>query len=580
MGELGSRADDIRNRRVKPEEDNMLKVCSDGRKAALDLRLLGQQMDVPGKIGAAADRIAGLWGQHRDDPYPGPGGQESPVRGSLQLVFCDFGTPGDDWNVYEELRDQLVLRGIPRGMVRFVHDAKTDRDKGELFAACRAGSVAVLIGSTEKMGVGTNVQLRAIALHHLDCPWRPADVAQREGRIIRQGNANPEVQILRYVTERSFDGYMWQTVERKARFIAQVMRGKLDVREIDDIGDAALSYNEVKALATGNPLLMEKAEADAELTRLERAERAWNRNLDTLAHKVATSNEQAHSLEATAAEIDAAIARRRDTRGDAFTMTVGTRAHSRRQDAGEHLKSLIAEQDQALTRSGHRRLAEPLGELGGFPVLVTTEHALGTAVVTVQLDGAPGTEIRMTPAEIAVADPGKLIVRLEGRLTALEALKAKTLAEASRLTAEAGHARDDLARPFTQAAKLTAARERVRQIDEQLSKAAAPPRPAPDPPATALPDWARDALRNPDDPRWLAAAAMHDASIMAGIPGSSVAVITYPEPPESPAQAASLDFPATSPIVDAVPIHRSASTLPGQQPGQGHAPGPTSHSSS
>src|SRR6266705_3657762 len=137
------------------------------------------------------------------------------------------------------------------------------------------------------VGKGTNVQARAVALHHLDCPWRPADVAQREGRILRQGNLNDEVQLLRYVTEHSFDGYMWQTVERKARFIAQVMRGRLDVREIEDIGDAALSYNEVKALATGNPLLMEKAEADAELTRLERAERAHHRNSEALQHKVA-----------------------------------------------------------------------------------------------------------------------------------------------------------------------------------------------------------------------------------------------------------------------------------------------------
>ncbi len=146
------------------------------------------------------------------------------------------------------------------------------------------------------MGVGTNVQARAVALHHLDCPWRPADIEQREGRILRQGNLNPEVEIIRYVTERSFDGYMWQTLERKARFIGQVMRGRLDVREIEDIGDAALSYNEVKALATGNPLLMEMAEAEAELTRLERAERAWNRNLDALAHKVTASSDRIAEL--------------------------------------------------------------------------------------------------------------------------------------------------------------------------------------------------------------------------------------------------------------------------------------------
>ena len=569
MTELGTRADAIRSRQVQPEDDNMLKVCSDGRKAALDLRLLGQHTDIPGKIGAAAGRIAGLWRAHRDDAYPGPGGRESPVRGSLQLVFCDFGTPGDDWNVYEELRDQLVARGLPRQMIRFVHDAKSDRDKGELFAACRAGAVAVLIGSTEKMGVGTNVQLRAVALHHLDCPWRPADVAQREGRILRQGNHNSQVEIIRYVTERSFDGYMWQTVERKARFIAQVMRGKLDVREIEDIGDAALSYNEVKALATGNPLLMDKADADAELTRLERAERAWNRNRDTLAHKITASTERVTVLEATAAAIDAAVTRRQDTRGDGFIMSVGPTRHTRRQDAGEHLRTLIAEQDQDLTGSGHRRLAQPLGELGGFPLTATTERILGSTIVILELDGAPGTELRMTPAEIKAADPGKLIVRLEGRRSSLETLKTKTLAEITRLTAEAGHARDDLRKPFAQADKLAAARDRTQQIDERLNRAAAPPRSDPGPPAAALPDWAGTALRNPDDPRWLAAAAMHDAAVMAGIPGSAGAVVTYPDTPPA-VQAASRDFPERNPL--AKPATDQSSAPKPARPARGPSP--------
>ena len=253
----------------------MLKISSDGRKAALDLRLLGLPMTVPGKIGAAADRIAAIWQAHRDDDYPAPDGQAAPgprqpAAGLLRPRHPRRRTGTSTTNSATSSSPAACPARRSGSSTR----PKTDRDKGELFAACRAGTVAVLIGSTEKMGVGTNVQVRAIALHHLDCPWRPADVAQREGRILRQGNLNPEVQILRYVTERSFDGYMWQTVERKARFIAQVMRGRLDVREIEDIGDAALSYSEVKALATGNPLLMDKAEADAELTRLERAERA------------------------------------------------------------------------------------------------------------------------------------------------------------------------------------------------------------------------------------------------------------------------------------------------------------------
>ena len=213
--DLGERAAKVRTRAVRPDEDNMLKISGDGRRAALDLRLLGLPQDTPGKITAAADRIAAIWAASEDDEYFDPDGVPYPGRGSLQLVFCDLGTPGPGWNAYDELRAQLTTRGLPPEKIRFIHDAKTDRDKARLFAACRTGAVAVLIGSTEKMGVGTNVQDRAIALHHLDAPWRPADVAQREGRILRQGNLNRnlgrDVQIIRYVTERSFDGYMWQT---------------------------------------------------------------------------------------------------------------------------------------------------------------------------------------------------------------------------------------------------------------------------------------------------------------------------------------------------------------------------------
>ena len=565
MTELGDRADAIRKREVMPEEDNMLKVCMDGRKAALDLRLLGRPMTVPGKIGTAAGRIADLWHAHRDDVYPGPDGQAAPVRGSLQLVFCDIGTPGDGWNVYGELRDQLTDRGMPREAIRFVHDAKTDRDKGELFAACRAGTVAVLLGSTEKMGVGTNVQFRAIALHHLDCPWRPADVAQREGRILRQGNHNDEVQILRYVTERSFDGYMWQTVERKARFIAQVMRGRLDVREIEDIGDAALSYSEVKALATGNPLLMDKAEADAELTRLERTERAWLRNHDALRQKVAANLRRVAELEALTGQIDTAISRRRNTRGDAFSMTLGTTRLTKRNDAGEQLKNLIAALHEALMKSSHRQLGERPGQLGGFDVTVVMERVLGTTSVTIALDGAPGAELRLVPADIRAHDPGKLIVRLEGRLAGLESLKTRTLTDIDRLTTEADRARDDLDKPFTQAGQLTAARERVREIGEKLRHEAAPPR--------RDADWAARTLQNPDDPDWLAAAAMHDAAAMAGMmPGSSVVVLTHHGRSQEPVEAARRDFPETNPLAAPVPDGSPAPRPPGL-PARGPRPG-------
>jgi N12 class adenine-specific DNA methylase len=528
MTQLGERADAIRNRQVLPEEDNMLKVCTDGRKAALDLRLLGLPMTIPGKIDAAAGRIAELWQAHRDDTYPAPDGQDAPIRGSLQLVFCDIGTPSDGWNVYDELRDQLTDRGLPREAVRFVHDAKTDRDKGELFAACRAGTVAVLVGSTEKMGVGTNVQFRAIALHHLDCPWRPADVAQREGRILRQGNHNTEVQILRYVTERSFDGYMWQTVERKARFIAQVMRGRLDVREIEDIGDAALSYNEVKALATGNPLLMEKAEADAELTRLERAERAHHRNQDALRHKVAQADQRITTLTALIGDIDTAISRRTDTRGDAFIMTIDGIRYAKRTDAGRRLQQLTAQIEDALLKSSHRQLEERPGELGGFTVTVIVERFLGSMNVIMALDGAPGTEVRMTPAEVKGTDPGKLIIRLENRLSGLESLRSRSLSEIDQLTAEAAHARDDIARSFPQAGQLAAARDRVLRLEEKLRETAAPSR--------------------GNDNDWLLAAATHDAAVMARVPGAAVAASHRDGQPRSPAEVSQRDFPADNPL--------------------------------
>jgi diaminopimelate epimerase len=207
-------------------------------------------------------------------------------------------------------------RGVPRDQVRFVHQAKSDDAKARLFAACRDGRVAVLVGSSEKMGVGTNVQARALALHHLDCPWRPADIEQREGRLLRQGNQNAEVEILRYVTEASFDTYMWQTVERKAGFIAQVTTGRLVDREVDDIGDQALSFAEVKALATGNPLIVEKAEVDTEVARLVRLERSHHDDQHRLSRKAETAERRCEKAMVDATAVRLAIGRRRDTRGE------------------------------------------------------------------------------------------------------------------------------------------------------------------------------------------------------------------------------------------------------------------------
>ena len=256
--------------------------------------------------------------------YLDEAGEAHPRPGALQLVFCDVSTPaGQGWNAYDELRSLLVERGVPAAAVRFVHEAATDEAKAKLFEACWDGRVAVLVGSTERMGVGTNVQTRAVALHHLDCPWRPADIEQRDGRIVRQGNQNEEVSVLRYVTEGSFDIYMWQTLERKAAFINQVSRGKAPDREVDDIGDQALSYAEVKALATGDPLILEKATVDAEVARLNRLQRAHQGDQHRLRRTLESAERRIPSLGEGVRRLESAIGRRVDTRGDRFRMSVG-----------------------------------------------------------------------------------------------------------------------------------------------------------------------------------------------------------------------------------------------------------------
>ena len=410
----------------------MLKISGDGRRAALDLRLLGLPQATPGKIAAAADRIAAIWAAHHDDEYFDPGGVPYPVRGSLQLVFCDLGTPRSG---LERLRRAPRPAHRPRRAAGDdpVHPRSQDRPgQGPAVRRLpRPAPVAVLVGSTEKMGVGTNVQDRAIALHHLDAPWRPADVAQREGRILRQGNLNRnlgrEVEIIRYVTERSFDGYMWQTLERKARFIGQVMHGRLDTREITDIGDTALSFSEVKAIATGNPLLMDKAEADAALARLQRAERAHLRNQDALRHAITDYEAEISRLTVLADAVDTAIARRQDTRGEKFAMTVDGMHHTKRADAGQHVKDILEREASGL--AGQLRRAVSIGQLGGFAVNAEVYRSLGATKVTIDLEGAPGTTIDLPASGLRGADPVGLVTRLEHRLAELETRKAKALAD-------------------------------------------------------------------------------------------------------------------------------------------------------
>ena len=257
---LSERAEKVRNRMVNSSEDNMLCITNDGRKLALDQRLLNDMLpdSETGKVSACADNVFEIWKRTEADR-------------STQLVFCDLSTPKSDgsFNVYDDLKKKLIDKGVPDEEIAFVHAAETEAKKKELFGKVRSGQIRVLIGSTQKMGAGTNVQKKLIALHHLDCPWRPADLQQREGRIIRQGNDNPEVEIYTYVTENTFDSYLYQLVESKQKFIGQIMTSKSPVRSAEDVDEQALSYAEIKALCTGNPHIKEKMDLDIDVARLK-----------------------------------------------------------------------------------------------------------------------------------------------------------------------------------------------------------------------------------------------------------------------------------------------------------------------
>lgn len=260
VASLGERAEVIRDGGVDSSVDNMLKVTNDGRKLALDQRLVDPVLPDDGnsKICACVEKSFAIW-------------KETATERSSQIIFCDLSTPKGDgtFNVYDDLKKKLIAKGVPEAEIAFIHDANTEAKKTELFSKVKSGQVRFLLGSTAKMGAGTNVQDRLIALHHLDVGWKPSDLEQREGRIIRQGNMNKKVHIYRYVTEGTFDSYMWQLIESKQKFISQIMTSKSPVRSCEDVDDTALSYAEVKALATGNPAIKEKMALDVEISKLK-----------------------------------------------------------------------------------------------------------------------------------------------------------------------------------------------------------------------------------------------------------------------------------------------------------------------
>ncbi|MGX7097336.1 helicase-related protein [Gemella bergeri] len=275
---LSERADDVRNRVVEPDEDNMLKITNDGKKLALDQRLINPLLaDNPdSKVNICVKNVFAIWDKTKEDR-------------STQLLFSDMSTPKGDgsFNIYDDIRDKLVDLGIPKEEIAFIHEANSDKQKDELFAKVRKGEIRILMGSTQKMGAGTNVQNKLIALHDLDVPWRPADLEQRAGRIVRQGNENKEVNIYRYVTENTFDAYLWQTIENKQKFISQIMTSKTPVRVAEDVDESSLNYAEIKALATGDPKIKEKMDLDNEVIKLKMLEANYKSNRYRLEDKVA-----------------------------------------------------------------------------------------------------------------------------------------------------------------------------------------------------------------------------------------------------------------------------------------------------
>jgi N12 class adenine-specific DNA methylase/adenine-specific DNA methylase len=440
---LVDRAEALRTGLIDPREDNMLLVTTDGRKAALDLRLHNPSLpDHPNsKVNQAVERIERVW-------------RETAEQRLTQLVFCDLSIPtgGRGFSVYEDMRDKLQARGIPPQEIAFVQDYDTDEEKLTLFRAVRAGRVRILFGSTQKMGTGANVQERLIGLHHLDAPWRPADVEQREGRILRQGNLNPEVQIHRYVTEESFDAYMWQTLETKARFIGQVMTGESDLRRIEDIDGAALTYAEVKAIASGNPMVIEKAGIDAEVARLSRLHSQHGETQFRLRAQIRHLGDEAPRLERCLEEVRADLGTRQDSHGDLFVIHLDSQEIRDRGIAGE----LLLRQAERMRGSRAERQA---GSFAGFKLFVADNFMAGPEIV---IKGA-GTHLAkvgntalgtMRSVEYAIQNLEEVAAGIEQRIADTRKRIADLIVQSEQ--------------PFEYEARLASLVQRQQEIEEAL----------------------------------------------------------------------------------------------------------------
>ena len=449
VASLAKRAEKVRARLVEPNIDNMLKITNDGRKLALDQRMIDPMLpdDPDSKVNACVDNVYRIWEEHADTK-------------ATQLVFCDLSTPKNDgtFNVYDDMREKLIARGIPAEQIRFIHEATTDAQKKELFGKVRSGEVRVLLGSTPKMGAGTNVQDRLIAIHNLDCPWRPSDLEQRQGRIERQGNMFPEVEVYRYVTEQTFDAYLYQLVESKQKFISQIMTSKSPVRSAEDVDEVALSFAEVKMLATGDARFKEKMDLDIQVSKLRVLKQSYlseHYDLEDRVLKYYPQTIKEYEERIAGYENDAALAEQHKPQGeDKFCpMTLKGVTYTEKADAGEMLLAICKDYPMSA--------ATEIGSYRGFRIEIYYDTV--NAHYCMNLCGK--TKHKVDLGSDALGN----LTRIENELSKLPARLEAAKTKKAEIIAQLEIAKAEIKKPFAFEDELKEKTERLNALNIELN---------------------------------------------------------------------------------------------------------------
>lgn len=449
VASLAKRAEKVRARLVEPNIDNMLKITNDGRKLALDQRMIDPMLpdDPDSKVNACVDNVYRIWEEHADTK-------------ATQLVFCDLSTPKNDgtFNVYDDMREKLIARGIPAEQIRFIHEATTDAQKKELFGKVRSGEVRVLFGSTPKMGAGTNVQDRLIAIHNLDCPWRPSDLEQRQGRIERQGNMFPEVEVYRYVTEQTFDAYLYQLVESKQKFISQIMTSKSPVRSAEDVDEVALSFAEVKMLATGDARFKEKMDLDIQVSKLRVLKQSYlseHYDLEDRVLKYYPQTIKEYEERIAGYENDAALAEQHKPQGeDKFCpMTLKGVTYTEKADAGEMLLAICKDYPMSA--------ATEIGSYRGFRIEIYYDTV--NAHYCMNLCGKAKHKVDLG------SDALGNLTRIENELSKLPARLEATKTKKAETIAQLEIAKEEIKKPFAFEDELKEKTERLNALNIELN---------------------------------------------------------------------------------------------------------------